>query len=82
MRHTSDDGIGGDIERLFMHDWGRSSSPAQTTSWSGLVEEIAELEELLADFAQDADLRASMLTARLQELLEDKRRALRTADVG
>lgn len=82
MRYTSDDGVGADIERLFMHDWGRSVPVAGATSWSGLVEEIAELEELLADLAEDPDLGASTLTVRLQRLLDDKRRALRSADVG
>jgi hypothetical protein len=54
----------------------------QPENWRRLVEQIAELEELLTDLHDIRDVHASRTIGRLKALLESKRRSLREMDVG
>ena len=51
-------------------------------SWSELVEQIAELEELLHDLERDDDADDLRAVAHVRALLNAKRRCLRAIDVG
>jgi hypothetical protein len=50
--------------------------------WSKLVEQIAELEELLVEVSDGVDAAAVAVADRIRALLEDKRRLLHAIDVG
>jgi Mn-containing catalase len=53
-------------------------------SWSQLVEQIVQLEELIADLREDTEAEVASLSAirKLNSMLQDKRRRLRAIDVG
>ncbi len=50
--------------------------------WTELVEQIAELEELLSELDGEEDSHAQQALARVRQLLEARRRSLRAIDVG
>ncbi len=50
--------------------------------WSVLVEQIAELEELLAEAVDGVDAGTAGAAVRIRELLENRRRLLHAIDVG
>lgn len=55
----------------------------QPACWSQLVQQIAELEELLAELSGgDIDAFTAEAMQRISALLEDKRHALRAIDVA
>lgn len=50
--------------------------------WTELVEQIAELEELLSELDGEEDSHAQHALARVRQLLEARRRSLRAIDIG
>ncbi|MBK6659732.1 MAG: hypothetical protein IPG43_16985 [Proteobacteria bacterium] len=52
------------------------------TDWRSLVEQIAELEDILMECGAALDRGADLGRARLHRLLRDKRRQLRGIDVA
>lgn len=54
----------------------------QPEDWRRLVEQIADLEELLVELHDGRDVHASRTIGRIKTLLESKRRSLREMDVG
>ena len=52
------------------------------TDWCSLVEQIAELEDILTECGAVQDQDADAARACLRQLLLDKRRQLRTVDVA
>lgn len=72
-----------EFDRILARDWPQQLVVTdQPESWSMLVEQIAELEELLVDLDCDHDVHASRSMDRIKALLEAKRRSLREIDVG
>jgi hypothetical protein len=50
--------------------------------WTALVEQIAELEELLSELDGEEDRHAQLALTRVRQLLEARRRSLRAIDIG
>jgi hypothetical protein len=50
--------------------------------WAELVEQIAELEELLSELDGEEDRHAQLALTRVRQLLEARRRSLRAIDIG
>ncbi|MEX2481819.1 MAG: hypothetical protein WD928_13255 [Gammaproteobacteria bacterium] len=72
-----------EFDRILAKDWPQQLVVTdQPESWSMLVEQIAELEELLVDLDCDRDVHANRSMDRIKALLEAKRRSLREIDVG
>lgn len=72
-----------EFDRILARDWPQQLIVTdQPESWSMLVEQIAELEELLVDLDCDQDVHANRSMDRIKALLEAKRRCLREIDVG
>ncbi|MCP5199452.1 MAG: hypothetical protein H6977_05540 [Gammaproteobacteria bacterium] len=71
-----------DIDRILEQCWpSRLVVTDHPSSWSTLVAEIAELEELLAE-VDAVDGGAVDVIVRLRALLDDRRQSLRAIDVG
>ncbi len=52
------------------------------SDWRALVDEIAELEELLDDLREESGTLAAMNRHRLLQALEARRNLLRVSDIG
>ncbi|MGE0482731.1 MAG: hypothetical protein AB7Q81_01180 [Gammaproteobacteria bacterium] len=74
----------GEIDLVFEQCWPpRLALTEHPASWSTLVAEIVELEELLAEVdAADGEGEAADVIVRLRTLLDDRRRGLRAIEVG
>jgi hypothetical protein len=50
--------------------------------WSQLVEQIVQLEELIADLREDREAHSAVAVRKLNAMLKEKRTRLKAIDVG